>query len=71
MIECVGDGQRTAFDVAGRVKWVTGTLASFSSWMQRAALGETLAHLDYLVLEERLQKFMDGGTQYYKKPGND
>ena len=71
MVECVGDGARTAFDVAGRVKWVTGSLATFSPWMQRAALGETLSHLDYLVLEDRLAKFMDGGIQYYKKPGND
>ena len=71
MVECVGDGARTAFDVAGRVKWVTGTLATFTPWMQRAALGETLSHLDYLVLEDRLVKFMENGTQYYKKPGND
>lgn len=71
MVVCVGDGPRTAFDVAGRVKWVTGTLATFSSWMQRAALGETLSHLDYLVLEGRLVKYMENGTQYYKKPGND
>ena len=60
-----------AFDVAGRVKWVTGTLATFTPWMQRAALGETLSHLEYLVLEERLTKFMDDGVQYYKKSGND
>jgi glyoxylase-like metal-dependent hydrolase (beta-lactamase superfamily II) len=71
MIECVGVGARTAFDVAGRVKWVTGTLATFTPWMQRAALGETLSHLDYLVMEDRLAKFMDAGVQYYKKPGND
>ena len=71
MVVCVGDGPRTAFDVAGRVQWVTGTLATFSSWMQRAALGETLSHLDYLVLEGRLVKYMENGTQYYKKPGND
>jgi len=67
MVTCTGDGARTAFEIARRVKWVTGTLDSFSPWMQRAALGETLSHLDYLVLEGRLEKFMDGGVQYYRK----
>jgi hypothetical protein len=56
--------------VAKRVKWVTGSLESFSPWMQRAALGETLAHLDYLVLEGRLHRFVQDAVQYYKVPGN-
>jgi glyoxylase-like metal-dependent hydrolase (beta-lactamase superfamily II) len=70
MLECVGDGPRTAFEVARRVKWVTGTLDSFSPWMQRAALGETLSHLDYLVLEGRLSKRLEDGVQYYEKVDN-
>ena len=53
------------------MKWVTGTFDSFSSWMQRAAIGETLSHLDYLVIEGQLAKFVQDGVQYYKKPGND
>ena len=53
------------------MKWVTGSYDSFSPWMQRAALGETLSHLDYLVLEGRLSKFMDGGVQYYEVPANE
>ena len=71
MVAVVGRSARTAFDVARGVKWVTGSLYSFSPWMQRAALGETLAHLDYLVLEGRLHKFVEDGVQFYKKPGND
>ncbi len=71
MVAVVGRSARTAFDVARGVKWVTGSLDSFSPWMQRAALGETLAHLDYLVLEGRLHKFVEDGVQFYKKPGND
>jgi glyoxylase-like metal-dependent hydrolase (beta-lactamase superfamily II) len=71
MIEAVGRSQRTAYEVAQKVKWVTGSFDSFSSWMQRAAMGETLAHLDYLVQEGQLHKFMQDGVQYYKKPGND
>jgi hypothetical protein len=71
MIEAIGRGTKTAYDVARKVKWVTGSFDSFSFWMQRAAIGETLAHLDYLVLEDKLAKFMQDGVQYYKKPGND
>jgi glyoxylase-like metal-dependent hydrolase (beta-lactamase superfamily II) len=69
MIACVSGGPTTAYQVAAKVKWVTGPLESFSPWMQRAALGETLAHLDYLVLEGRLQKFVENGVQYYARVG--
>jgi hypothetical protein len=53
------------------VKWATGDFSTFSSWMQRAAIGETIAHIDYLVIEGVLSKFMQDGVQYYKKTGND
>ena len=68
MMTCIGDAPRTGYEVARAVKWVTGTYNTFSPWMQRAALGETLSHLEYLVLEDRLQKFMEGGIQYYRTP---
>lgn len=71
MMQVIGHSPRTAYEVASKVKWVTGDFSTFSSWMQRAALGETIAHLDYLVLEERLAKYMDEGIQYYKRAGND
>jgi glyoxylase-like metal-dependent hydrolase (beta-lactamase superfamily II) len=48
MLRCVGDGGVTAYDVASRVVWTTGKLQDFEPWMQRAAVGETLAHLDYM-----------------------
>jgi glyoxylase-like metal-dependent hydrolase (beta-lactamase superfamily II) len=68
MLDVIGDAPRTAWYVAGRVKWVTGTLDSFSPWMQRAALGETLSHLEYLVTENRLEKFTEDGVQHYARP---
>jgi glyoxylase-like metal-dependent hydrolase (beta-lactamase superfamily II) len=54
MERCVGDGA-TAWEVAGRVVWATGMLADFEPFMQRAAVGETLAHLEYLYELGRLQ----------------
>ncbi len=71
MMAVIGRSPRTAYDVAAKVKWATGTFDTFSYWMQRAAIGETLSHLDYLVIEDRLAKFMQDGKQYYKKVGND
>jgi hypothetical protein len=47
MEQAIGEGA-TAWEVAGRVKWATGMLADFEPFMQRAAVGETLAHLEYL-----------------------
>jgi hypothetical protein len=71
MLAAIGRDQRTAYYVASKVKWVTGDFSTFSSWMQRAAIGETIAHLDYLVVEGVVSKFMQEGVQYYKKTGND
>lgn len=71
MMQVIGRSPRTAYEVASKVKWVTGTFDSFSPWMQRAAIGETIAHLDYLIVEDRLAKYMQEGIQYYKRPGND
>ena len=71
MITVIGRSPRTAYYVASKVKWATGSFDTFSFWMQRAAIGETLSHLDYLVIEGGLAKFMEDGVQYYKKAGND
>ncbi|MEX2245814.1 MAG: MBL fold metallo-hydrolase [Dehalococcoidia bacterium] len=68
MLDAVGDSPRTAWEVAGKVRWATGALNTFSSWMQRAALGETLSHLEYLVIEGRLARYTEDGVQYYRKP---
>ena len=68
MIAAVGGTKRTAYEVARAIRWVTGNFDSFSFWMQRAALGETLAHLEYLVIEGRLERFMQDGVQYYELP---
>ncbi|MBN9494691.1 MBL fold metallo-hydrolase [bacterium] len=65
MVNCVDAGGSTAWEVAGRVKWATGMLADFEPFMQRAAVGETLAHLEYLFELGRLSKVMRGKTLYW------
>jgi glyoxylase-like metal-dependent hydrolase (beta-lactamase superfamily II) len=65
MVNCVDRGGSTAWDVAGRVKWATGMLSDFEPFMQRAAVGETLAHLEYLYELGRLAKVMRGKKQFW------
>lgn len=54
MERAVGEGA-TAWEVAGRVQWATGTLDQFDPFVQRSAVGETLAHLEYLYEIGRLR----------------
>jgi len=62
MEHCVGDGA-TAWEVAGCVRWATGMLVDFEPFMQRAAVGETIAHLEYLHELGRLRMHDEGGDQ--------
>ena len=62
MVKCVDSGGSTAWEVAGRVQWATGKLDDFEPFMQRAAVGETIAHLEYLFEVGRLAKVMRGKT---------
>lgn len=55
----------TAFEIAGHVKWVTGDFGEFSPWMQRAAISETLSHLEYMVMEGIVERQFDDGKIKY------
>jgi glyoxylase-like metal-dependent hydrolase (beta-lactamase superfamily II) len=67
MLGIIGDEQRTAYDVASAVVWTIGTFQSFSPWMRRAAISETLAHLEYAVYEGRLRVHRANGIQRYER----
>ncbi len=47
MCAAVARGADTAYEVARAIKWATGTFDGFNTWQQRAAVTETLAHLEY------------------------
>lgn len=47
MLTTMTKGAETAYEVAAAVVWATGTFDTFSPWQQRAAISETLAHLEY------------------------
>jgi len=66
MLEAVGhEGPVTAYEVARRIKWTTGPYDDLTPWMKRAALGETLAHLRYLVGQGRLKEMEMDGRVYF------
>ncbi len=67
MIGIIGDGRASAYDVASGIVWTTGTYQSFTPWMRRAAVSETLAHLEYAVYEGRLHQTRDDGVIWYEK----
>ncbi len=66
MMDALSPGGSTAYEVARGVTWATGSYDSFSPWMKRAALGETLAHLEYLVEEGRVLKSEEGGVVRFR-----
>src|SRR3990172_6802832 len=61
MLAVIGEGRTTAYDVASGIVWTTGTYDSFSPWMRRAAISETLAHLEYALQEGKLHQVRGGG----------
>jgi glyoxylase-like metal-dependent hydrolase (beta-lactamase superfamily II) len=68
MLVAVGnEGAVTATDVARRVKWTTGGYESFQPWMKRAAIGEALSHLMYLVHQGRLATHEDQGRLLFQR----
>lgn len=67
MLAIVAEGPATAYDVASKLQWTIGTYDSFSPWMRRAALSETLAHLEYAVYEGKLRVFRENGVVRYER----
>lgn len=50
----------SAYDVSKLVHWNSGSWESLGAWEQRAALMETLAHLEYLKRKSRLSETLQG-----------
>jgi glyoxylase-like metal-dependent hydrolase (beta-lactamase superfamily II) len=70
IIDAVRDGADNAYEMARRLTWSIGRFDDFPSGTRRAALGETFAHLRYLVIEGRLEAHeTDGKVRYSIKSG--
>ncbi len=68
MLDAISGGADTAYAIARHVTWATGKFDDFNPWMRRAAVGETLAHLEYLVRENRLQSREEAGVVKFGMP---
>jgi glyoxylase-like metal-dependent hydrolase (beta-lactamase superfamily II) len=55
VVAAIRDGETTAWQIAGRMTW-SRPWAEIQGWMRRAAVGETLAHLQYLQLRGVLEE---------------
>jgi glyoxylase-like metal-dependent hydrolase (beta-lactamase superfamily II) len=67
MLAIIGDERKTGYQVASTVVWTIGTFDTFSPWLRRAAISETLAHLEYAVYEGRLRVMREGGVTLYER----
>jgi glyoxylase-like metal-dependent hydrolase (beta-lactamase superfamily II) len=68
ILEVIGTGRKTPYEIAGRIPW-----AEKSGWQglppfhQRIAIFETLAHLEMMAAESRVDKLPRGGVTYYRQ----
>ena len=60
ILEKESKGRASAYDVAMRLHWNSGSWESLSAWDRRAAIMETLAHLEYLKREGRVSEIEKG-----------
>lgn len=66
MLRGMGGRACTAYEVASFTKWNTGKFEDFNAWTQRAAVGETLSHLEYAVHEGIVKKDEENGVMHYQ-----
>ena len=62
-LELFTDKSMTAVNVARQISWNTGHFDNFNLMMKRSAVGETIAHLEYLVAHNSLDKINGGHKQ--------
>ena len=57
----------SAYEVASKLHWYTGSWVKLSAWEKRAALLETLAHLEYLVRKNQVRKITRRKKVYFSR----
>jgi glyoxylase-like metal-dependent hydrolase (beta-lactamase superfamily II) len=68
MLAVLSDGARTAYQVAGAIRWTSRSkqLAELDLMNQMLAVGETLSHLDLLVARRLAAADNDGEVQLFR-----
>ena len=67
VVSAVGEGHRSAWDVAPFIAWDirADSWAQFPSAQKWFAMGETIAHLNYLEVDQKIQKIEEDGKILY------
>jgi glyoxylase-like metal-dependent hydrolase (beta-lactamase superfamily II) len=70
MRQAIGTEMKSAYDVAAGVPWQVGNgdFHALSFWTRRAALSETLAHLEYMRRQGRVERTVKKDIVYYSLP---
>lgn len=59
-------GANTGYEVARGIKWSIGHFDGFEMMTRRAAMTETMAHLEYLAREGRVRMRNEGDRTYFE-----
>jgi glyoxylase-like metal-dependent hydrolase (beta-lactamase superfamily II) len=70
ILASIGNRPLTAYDIAASVPWAVGdgNFHNLSFWTRRAALSETLAHLEYLRRLGRVERTIQKDVAFYALP---
>lgn len=67
ILKAIRIGHTTSYAIASRIHWNVGSWEQMSYWLHRAALGETLAHLEHLRRQGRVAtETRDGLVRYVR-----
>ncbi len=65
VIDAMNDGAETGYEIARGIKWSIGHLDGFDYMTQRAAMTETMAHLEHLMRGGRIAMREESGRAFY------
>lgn len=66
VIDAMQSGATTGYEVARGIKWSIGHFDGFDMMTRRAAMTETMAHLEHLAREGRIRLREDDGHAHYE-----
>ena len=65
VIDAMQAGATTGFEIARGIRWSIGHFDGFDPMTRRAAMTETMAHLEHLMREGRAERREDPGRTYF------
>ncbi|MBI4302475.1 MAG: MBL fold metallo-hydrolase [Chloroflexi bacterium] len=61
VLQAMGSGWKAAYEIAAKVPWDIGPWENIKPWDRRAALAETLAHLEHLYRRGKIERAQRDG----------